>query len=213
MWKDLNKAWQETFGLAWESYKRNTIPIGAVIVDGKGNIIAKGRNRIFDIKSQNPLAGTNMAHAEMTALLNLKLDEHPELRSYCLYTTMEPCPMCFGTIVMSSIKNIKFAARDGHTGAAELNEKSRYIKNKAITISRADDEMEVFQIALQTAYEYKINNGRSERVLDKWREYCNIGVNLGKQLNEEGYFEDAVAQEKDISVIYDEVLSYISHGV
>jgi tRNA(adenine34) deaminase len=211
MWKDLSEIWQEAISLAWESYKRNTIPIGAVIVDSQGNIVSRGRNRIFDGKSSNPLAGTDMAHAEMTAMLNLKLEEHPEVRSYCLYTTMEPCPMCFGTMVMNSIRNIKFAARDGYAGAAELNEKSRYIKNKGISITRGDDEMEIFQIALQTAFEYKRENSGSEVVLDKWREYCNIGVNLGKQLYEEEYFENAVAHGKDISVIYNEVISYIGY--
>ncbi|WP_139906135.1 nucleoside deaminase [Clostridium thermarum] len=211
MWNDLNEIWKEAFSLAWESYRRNSIPIGAVIVDSQGNIVSRGRNRIFDGESQNPLAGTDMAHAEMTAMLNLKLDEHPEVRSYCMYTTMEPCPMCFGTMVMNSIRNIKFADRDGYAGATELNEKSRYIKNKGISITKADDEMETFQIVLQTAFEYKRNNSGSEVVLDKWREYCNIGVNLGKQLNEEGYFENAAAQGKNISVIYDEVISYIGH--
>jgi tRNA(Arg) A34 adenosine deaminase TadA len=33
MWSDLNSIWKEAFSLAWESFKKNTIPIGAVIVD------------------------------------------------------------------------------------------------------------------------------------------------------------------------------------
>ncbi|MBO8161965.1 MAG: nucleoside deaminase [Thermosipho sp. (in: Bacteria)] len=141
MWKDLNKYWQEAFKLAWESYKKDTIPIGAVIVDSKGNIISRGRNRIFDKSSSNPLAGTYMAHAEMTAMMQLKNDDHPNIKSYRLYTTMEPCPMCFGTMVMMGIRTLCYAARDGFAGAIEMNEKIDYIRKKEIKISKGDKEL------------------------------------------------------------------------
>ena len=80
MWSDINGIWKEAFSLAWESFKKNTIPIGAVIVDSHDNIISRGRNRIFDEESENPLAGTYMAHAEMTAMITLKEKEHPDIK-------------------------------------------------------------------------------------------------------------------------------------
>ena len=72
MWSDINYIWKEAFTMAWESFKRNTIPIGAVIINEQGNIISKGRNEIYDNSSSNPLAGSYMAHAEMTAMIDLK---------------------------------------------------------------------------------------------------------------------------------------------
>lgn len=68
MWENLDKPWQEALEMAWEAYGKGTIPIGCVIVNKQGEIISRGRNRIFDLKSSNPLAGCNMAHAEMTAM-------------------------------------------------------------------------------------------------------------------------------------------------
>lgn len=60
MWGILDRPWQEAFKLAWDSYKKGTIPIGCVIVNKTGQIISKGQNQIFDKTSGSPLAGTNM---------------------------------------------------------------------------------------------------------------------------------------------------------
>ncbi|MPQ30553.1 hypothetical protein E4V42_03760 [Clostridium estertheticum] len=57
MWRDLEKPCQEAFKIVWEAYKRNMIAIGCIIITPKGEIVSKGRNRIFDNKSDNPLAG------------------------------------------------------------------------------------------------------------------------------------------------------------
>ncbi|GFZ30563.1 hypothetical protein CSC2_10890 [Clostridium zeae] len=212
MWRDLNYAWQEAFSLAWESFKKNTIPIGAVIVDENGKIISRGRNRIFDTLSNNPLAGTGMAHAETTAMLALKREEHLNIKKYTLYTTMEPCPMCFGAMLMVGIRNIKYAARDGYAGATELNDKMSYIKSKNMNFSRENEELEAFQICLQAAYEYKTQHILQQAVLDSWSEYCSNGVLLAKELYEEGYFQNALSMSKPIEKIYDEITDRLYKG-
>ena len=206
MWKDLDMPWQEAFKAAWEAYKRGTIPIGSIIVTAKGEVVAKGRNRIFDDKSHNPLAGSNMAHAEMTAMLDLRGTEHPDIKKYILYTTMEPCPMCFGTMVMMGIRNIRFAARDGYAGATSLNDKLDYIMSKEIHIKAGTSEMEAFQLILQSAYEYSRKHPRIEVILDTWREINKSSVDYGKKLNELKYFQRSVEENKSIEHIYDEVI-------
>lgn len=206
MWSDLNNIWKEAFSLAWESFNKNTIPIGAVIVDSHHNIIARGRNRIFDEVSKNPLSGTYMAHAEMTAMITLKEKEHPEVKKYTLYTTMEPCPMCFGTMVMMGIRNLRYAARDGFAGATEINNKMDYIRNKEINIDMEGSELEVFQICLQASYEYIRKHDRIEEIFNSWRNYCSDGVDLAKNLYDEGYFKDAVHRKKPIHEVYDEII-------
>ena len=213
MWCDLDEIWKEAFSLAWQSYKKNTIPIGAVIVDSEGNIISRGRNRIYDEVSNHPLAGTYMAHAEMTAMSTLKDKEHPNVREYTLYTTMEPCPMCFGTMVMMGIRNLTYAARDGFAGATELNTNMNYIQSKKINIYRSSDELEVFQICMQTSFEYIRNHKRLEELLDSWRTYCSVGVNLGKSLHEEGYFKNALMRHRPIEEIYDEIISRYKESI
>ena len=207
MWCDLDEIWKEAFSLAWQSYKKNTIPIGAVIVDSEGNIISRGRNRIYDEVSNHPLAGTYMAHAEMTAMSTLKDKEHPNVKEYTLYSTMEPCPMCFGTMVMMGIRNLRYAARDGFAGATELNTNMKYIHSKKINIHRCSDELEVFQICIQASFEYVRNHKRLEELLNSWRVYCSEGVDLGKSLYEEGYFKEALMRDRAIEEIYDEIIS------
>lgn len=203
MWKDLSYPWKEATRLAWKAYTCQTIPIGAVVVDNEGNIMAEGRNRVFDMESSNPMAGTYMAHAEVTALMQLKAKDHPNIRSYSLYTTMEPCPMCFGAMLMMHIYNLKYAARDGFAGATELNDTIDYIKSKAMRIEKGPDELEIFQIALQTAFECKRERSL---VTDKWKEYCEEGVLLGQELWRENYFNIAADANKDIIEVYDYVL-------
>lgn len=206
MWVDLSKQWKEAFKMAWEAYVRGTIPIGCVIVNSSGEIVSKGRNRIFDEESLNPLARTNMAHAEMTAMLGLNEKDHPDIRNYELYTTMEPCPMCFSTMVMMNIRNIRYGARDGYAGATELNEKMRYINNKKIDIQRGSKEIEAFQLILQSAYEYSRKHPRIEVIMDTWRDINEESIAYGKKMNEEKYFEKAVEENKSIGEIYDEII-------
>lgn len=207
MWCDLNNIWKESFSLAWESYKNNTIPIGAVIVDDEGDIISRGRNRIFDYNDSNPLAGTYLAHAEMTAMLNLKEKDHPNIKRYTLYSTMEPCPMCFGAMVMVGIRHLRYAARDSFAGATELNQTMKYIKDKGLDIEKENTELEVFQICMQSSFEYGriLQHKRVQELLDSWRTYCDKGVTLGKKLYEEQYF--IINENKSIDIIYDEVIS------
>ena len=75
-------------------------PFGAVIIDKKGNIIAKGNNRV--IKDNDPTA-----HAEVTVIREAckKLKTY-DLSGYTLYTSCEPCPMCLSAIYWSGIKKI-----------------------------------------------------------------------------------------------------------
>lgn len=208
MWNDLDKPWQEAFIMAWEAYKNGTIPIGCVIVSQSGEIISRGRNEIYDLSSKRPLAGTNMAHAEMNALLGLKRQQHEDhIRSYSLYTTMEPCPMCFGTMVMMNIRDIYFGALDNFAGATSLNDKMEYIKNKEINIRQGNEEIEAFQLIMQSAYEYEREQPRIEQILDKWRDVNNIAINCGQILHKEGFFPQAIKQDREIEKIYDEAVT------
>lgn len=205
MWNKLDRPWKESISLAWDAYKKGTIPIGCVVINKEGEIISKGQNQIFDLAGESPLAGTNMAHAEMNALFGLNETKHPDIRSYILYTTMEPCPMCFGTAVMMNIRNIYYAADDGFAGATSLNQKLDYIKRKNINIIKIGGELEAFQLILQLAYEYKRKHPRIESLLSKWREVNNIAIDIGKELNESEYFERAINKNISMVDIYNEV--------
>lgn len=208
MFKDLEDAWKEVFKLAWESYKRDTIPIGAVIVDSMNEIVSIGRNRTYDELSSHILAGTCMGHAEMTAMMKIKKYEHPEINTYKMYVGLEPCPMCFGTMAMVGIKELHYAASDGNAGAVGMKDTVDYIKSMDIKTIKEYGEVEVFQVILQSA------RGRFnplKKILDTWRSECIGAVELGQKLYDERYFENAINENKKISEIFDEVINKYNH--
>lgn len=111
VWSELGGAWRRTFELAWEAHGRSTIPVGAVVAAPDGEIVAEGRNRIFE--SQAPpgeLAGTRLAHAEVNALAHLDLSRRWE--DHTLYTSLEPCALCVGAALLSTIGRISYASGD-----------------------------------------------------------------------------------------------------
>jgi tRNA(adenine34) deaminase len=116
-WSALGSPWRETLELTWEAYGANTIPVGAVVVDGTGRVVARGRNRIFEEDAPpGALANTWLAHAEVNALAGLPPARYPD---HVLYTAMEPCVLCFGAALMSTVGTVRFAALDP-IGASSL---------------------------------------------------------------------------------------------
>ena len=115
----LDAAWQATFELAWEAWRAGTIPIGAVVTDQEGMVIAKGRNRIFDSdRWPGQIAGAWIAHAEVNALLQLPADHYED---FAVTSTTEPCLMCAGAITMSLRGRvvIRYAVEDPIAGGIE----------------------------------------------------------------------------------------------
>ena len=87
------------------------VPVGAVIVDGRGAVVAQGCNRT--LTDHDP-----SAHAEMVALRQAGLLlERYRFNELTLYVTLEPCIMCVGALIHARIKRVVFGAYDGKTGA------------------------------------------------------------------------------------------------
>jgi tRNA(Arg) A34 adenosine deaminase TadA len=121
-WHELEPAWRAALELAWEAFGIPTIPVGAVVTDADGSIIARGRNRIFDtLASPGQVFGSRVAHAEINALVRLGME-----RRYfdcTLWTTLEPCAQCIGAAWLSTIGRVVFAATDVYGGASKLIER------------------------------------------------------------------------------------------
>lgn len=54
--------------------------------------------------------------------------------------------------------------------------------------SRINEEMETFQLIMQSAYEYQRKHPRIEQILDKWRIENNVAIKCGQILYDEKYF-------------------------
>ncbi len=210
MWRDFSAPWRAALEQAWEAYRDGSVPIGAVITDLNGSILAGGRNHIHD---QNAPAGqihsSSLAHAELNALLQIdrrKVDTH----TCILYTTMEPCPLCMGAIYMMSVKSVQFAARDPYAGSTNQLGKTRYLSRKAIQVSGPlDTRVEDALIAILTDFHIRIfGQDRPEllqTVLQDWQAAIPQGVRLGRSLYQSGYLQQAANSNLTIA----EVLEYI----
>lgn len=102
--------------LAWEAYLAGTIPVGAVIVDGAGQLVAEGRNRVFDdVAPPGRLVGTRLAHAEIDVLSQLTADRR--YADLTVVTSLEPCPLCLAATRMSTVDHVRFLGSDHYAGA------------------------------------------------------------------------------------------------
>jgi tRNA(adenine34) deaminase len=87
------------------------VPVGAVLLDADGQILASGFNRT--IVDHDPTA-----HAEIVALRAAARAAHNyRLPGATLYVTLEPCAMCLGAMLHARVGRIVFAATDPKTGA------------------------------------------------------------------------------------------------
>lgn len=95
---------------AEEAYKRNEVPVGAVVVKN-GAIIARAHNQMETL--QDPTA-----HAEIIAIgAAANHRGNWRLNDCTLYVTLEPCPMCAGAIVLSRLDMLVFGSFDSKMGA------------------------------------------------------------------------------------------------
>jgi tRNA(Arg) A34 adenosine deaminase TadA len=100
-------------GEAQDAATRGEVPVGAVIVDGCGEIIARAGNRTRELNDPS-------AHAEMLVIRAACAAAGSErLPEYDLYVTLEPCAMCAGAISFARIAKLYFGASDLKGGAVE----------------------------------------------------------------------------------------------
>jgi tRNA(adenine34) deaminase len=104
-------------GQAKEAHERGEFPVGTVIVY-QDQIIASGQRKHTGGDGSQV---NEMDHAEIVALRNvLTLDELIPLGEATLYSTMEPCLMCFSTMILSGIRSVVYAYEDVMGGGTNL---------------------------------------------------------------------------------------------
>ncbi|MFN7971150.1 MAG: nucleoside deaminase [Acidobacteriota bacterium] len=97
-------------GIARRAGRAGEVPIGALVVVER-EIVARSGNRVE--RDRDPLA-----HAEAIAIRRAtrKLGQK-WLYHATLYTTLEPCPMCAGAILLARVGDVVFGAADPKAGA------------------------------------------------------------------------------------------------
>jgi tRNA(adenine34) deaminase len=102
---------EEALSCARQAEVLGEVPVGAVIVDAAGAVIARAAN--------SPIARHDpTAHAEILALRSAgRALGNYRLPGCVLYVTLEPCAMCVGALVHARVARIVYAAADPKTGA------------------------------------------------------------------------------------------------
>lgn len=201
MWEIISEPWKACFEEVWEAYCNGSIPIGAVIVSNEGEVISRGRNMINEeIKEPNRLSNSKIAHAEINAIYSSKQG----LKNATLYSSMEPCVMCFGAIVMSGIKEIYYAARDGIGGGTNL--KNDYINKRNVKINEHNPVLEIVQLVIKTDFIYRNFGERAEELLNVWENTCPLGIQLGRKW----YKEDRLINYKAANYTIEQVIEEIN---
>ncbi|MBO0981707.1 tRNA adenosine(34) deaminase TadA [Microbacterium sp. SD291] len=105
-------AMRRALALAAEAAAVHEIPVGAVVLDAAGRIVAEGRN---DREATHDPTG----HAEIAALRAAAASAGSwNLDGHTLVVTLEPCIMCAGAILQARIGRVVFGAWDEKAGAA-----------------------------------------------------------------------------------------------
>lgn len=98
--------------LAREAGDAGDVPIGAVLLDQEGAVVAADRNRREELSDAT-------AHAEMLVLSQRSREIGDwRLTGHTLVVTLEPCPMCAGAAVLARLDHIVYGAADLKAGAA-----------------------------------------------------------------------------------------------
>jgi tRNA(adenine34) deaminase len=98
--------------VAASAVESGDVPVGALVLDAAGAIVATGRN-------ERERTGDPTAHAEVLALraAAAALGEW-RLENCTLVVTLEPCTMCAGALVLARVQRVVFGAWDPKAGAA-----------------------------------------------------------------------------------------------
>jgi tRNA(Arg) A34 adenosine deaminase TadA len=102
--------------LALKSVYKNNFGVGALLVDLNGDITEFGHNEVF-----SPYFRSDR-HAEMVVLSQFE-ENHKKLKkagAFCLYTSLEPCPMCLIRLITSGVGFVKYVALDPAGGMLHI---------------------------------------------------------------------------------------------
>jgi creatinine deaminase len=110
---------------AREGFSEGGIPIGSVLVH-RGEIVGRGRNRRVQ-------KGSTTLHGEMDALENAGRRSASFYRDCVIYTTLSPCPMCSGAILLYGIPKVVIGENRTFLGDEE------HLRSRGVVLEVVDD--------------------------------------------------------------------------
>ncbi len=106
-------AMQKALSLAKEAAQMGEVPVGAVVLDENGHVLAVAHNEV-------EIGHDASAHAELLAMRRAAVKRgSPRLTGCTLVVTLEPCPMCAAAITHFRIGRLIYGAYDPKGGAVD----------------------------------------------------------------------------------------------
>ena len=102
------------------------VPIGAVLVDGDGRVLGAGRNRRVQV-------GSAIRHGETDALENAGRQPSSVYANATMVTTLSPCDMCTGAILLYGIPRVVIGENRTFLGGEEL------LRSRGVELTVLDD--------------------------------------------------------------------------
>jgi len=103
---------REALKAASEAASKGDVPVGAVLLDSNGTVVAADRNRREQLTDPT-------AHAEILVIAGRAREIGDwRLTGHTLVVTLEPCVMCAGAAVLARVDRIVYGAADLRAGAA-----------------------------------------------------------------------------------------------
>ena len=190
-WADVAAPWRAALELAWAAYAADTIPVGAVVVDASASVVAEGQNAVYRAGAAAPLAGSRLAHAEVAALGCLSAEATHENKA--LYATLEPCLLCVGAAVMTTVGRVYFAGTDPYGGAtsfpSDLNTHIR--RARTAFCGPLDDALGLFAAAIHV--EFFLRREPDGQVVAAYAEHAPAVAEAGRVLRRMSLYERAAA--------------------
>ncbi len=90
--------------------RRGEVPVGAVLVDARGEVVARSGNRTRELHDPTAHAEILVIREACAALQSERLPEHD------LYVTLEPCAMCATALSAARIRRLYYGAADAKSG-------------------------------------------------------------------------------------------------
>jgi tRNA(Arg) A34 adenosine deaminase TadA len=201
-WAALAPPWQACVEEAWHAFMAGAIPVGAVVTDEHGQVLARGRN---GVGADAGLLGDHpIAHAELNALL--ATDGEQLHRGGALYTLLEPCPACIGGFYMSGLRRLHVAAHDPWAGSLGLLGATPYLRRKPIVVAPPSDPVlacvaQALQI-VERRRRYP-DDPEHDPLLAHWQVHEPAATAWGLTLWREGWLTGPQAAALPASIVYD----------
>jgi tRNA(adenine34) deaminase len=117
---------QQALNEAREAFKKDEVPIGAIVVSN-GRIIARAHNLTETLNDVT-------AHAEMLAITAAAENLGGKYLNNCtLYVTIEPCLMCSGALAWAQLGRLVYGARDEKRGYSNFNPSTLHPKTEVVS--------------------------------------------------------------------------------